>query len=89
MNNVCFEVKKYVEYEFSSNLETQISKIFSSVPDKLLERLMYNRLYNFLEVNSIIYDLQFSFRQKNSTSHALIHLTDKTREQLDSGDFTC
>ena len=89
MNNVCFEVKKYVGNEFSSNLETQISKIFSSVPDKVLERLMYNRLYNFLEVNSIIYDLQFSFRQKHSTSHTLIHLTDKTREQLDSGDFTC
>ena len=34
-----------------------------------------------------IYNLVF--RQKYSTSHALIHLTDKIREQLDSGNFAC
>ena len=50
---------------------------------------MCNRLYNFLELNSVIYDLQFGFRQTYSTSHALIHLTDKIREQLDSGNFAC
>ena len=57
--------------------------------DKVLERLMYNRLYNFSEINSVIYDLQFGFRQKYSTSRALIHLTDKIRQQLDSGNFAC
>ena len=40
-------------------------------------------------MNSVIYDLQFGFRQKYCASHALIHLTDKTREQLDSGSFAC
>ena len=50
---------------------------------------MYNQLYNFLELNSVISDLQFGFRQKYSTFHALIHLTDKIREQLDSVNFTC
>ena len=40
-------------------------------------------------MNSVTYDLQFGFRQKYSTSHALIHLTDKIREQLDSGNFAC
>ena len=28
---------------------------------KILERLVYNYLYNFLEMNILIYDLQFSF----------------------------
>ena len=55
--------------------------------EKVLERLMYNRLHNILEMNDVIYDLQFGFRQKYSTSHALIHLTDKIIEQLDSGTF--
>ena len=50
---------------------------------------MYNRLYKFLETNNLIYSLQFGFRQKHSTSHALIHLTDKIREQLDKGNFAC
>ena len=40
-------------------------------------------------MNSVIYDLQFSFRQKYSTSHAWIHLTDKIREQLDSAKLAC
>ena len=40
-------------------------------------------------MNSVIYDLQFGFRQKYSTPHALMHLTDKIREQLDSGNFAC
>ena len=49
---------------------------------------MYNRLYKVLETNNLIYSLQFRLRQKHSTSHALIHLTDKIREQLDKGNFT-
>ena len=57
--------------------------------DKILERIMYNRLYKFLETNNLIYSLQFGFRQKHSTSHAFIHLTDKIREQLDKGNFAC
>ena len=54
---------------------------------KVLERLMYNQLYNFLEMNGVIYDLQVGFRLKYSTSHTLIHSTDKIREQLDSRSF--
>ena len=48
---------------------------------------MYNLLNNFLEMNSVIHDLQFSFRQKYSASHVLINLADKIREQLDSWNF--
>ena len=50
---------------------------------------MYNRLYKFLESNKLIYSLQFGFRQNHSTSHALIHLTEEIRKQLDSGNFSC
>ena len=50
---------------------------------------MYNCLYKFLETNNLIYSLQFGFSQKHSASHALIHLTDKIREQLDKGNFAC
>ena len=57
--------------------------------DKILERIIYNRLYKFLETNNLIYSLQFGFRQKDSISHALINLTDKTREELDKGNFAC
>ena len=40
-------------------------------------------------MNSVIYRLQFGFRQKYSTSHAFINLTDKIREQPQSVNFDC
>ena len=57
--------------------------------DKILVRIMYNRLYKFLETNNLICSLQFGFRQKHSISHALIHLADKIREQLGKANFAC
>ena len=40
--------------------------------EKILEKLMYNRLYTFLNNSNIIYNLRFGFRQQYSTSHTLI-----------------
>ena len=57
--------------------------------DEILETIMYNCLYEFLESRNLIYYLQFGFRQKHSTSHALIHLTDKLWEQIHKGNFGC
>ena len=42
--------------------------------EKILEKLMYKRLYTFLNNNNIICNLQFGFRQQHSTSHALINI---------------
>ena len=50
---------------------------------------MYNCLYKFFEDNKLVYNLKFGFRQKHSTTHALIHQTKKIREQLDSGKYGC
>ena len=36
--------------------------LFSNI-EKILEKLMYKRLYTFLNNNKIIYSLQFGFRQ--------------------------
>ena len=40
--------------------------------EKILEKLLCKRLYNFLDYNNIIYGLQLGFRQQYSTSHALM-----------------
>ena len=50
---------------------------------------MYNYFYKLFEDNKLIYNLHFGFRQKHSTSYALIHLTDKICEQLDNGKYGC
>ena len=57
--------------------------------EKILEKLMYKRLYTFLNKNNVIYNLQFGFRQQYSTFHALINITENIRKALDDGTIGC
>ena len=57
--------------------------------EKIIEKLMYEKLSNFLDINSLIYSLQFGFRPKYWTAHALINLTETIRQSLDEGSFGC
>ena len=54
---------------------------------KILEKLIYKRLYTIL--NNNIYDLQFGFRQQYSTSHALINITENIRKSLEDRNIGC
>ena len=56
---------------------------------KVIEKLMYKRLYTFLDNTNIIYDLQFGFRQQYCTSHVLINVTEDIRKALDGGNIGC
>ena len=55
--------------------------------NKIVEKLMHQRLYAFLLRNDVIYNLQFGFRSGHSTDHALLHLTDDIRNALDHNQF--
>ena len=57
--------------------------------NKIFEKLAYSRLYSFLNLYNCIYELQFGFRAKHSTNHALFSLTEMVREALDQGNFAC
>ena len=57
-----------------------------SVFDKLLEKLMYARLYSFLLKHNILFKYQFGFRAGSSTSLAIIEIVDKLRESIDKGE---
>ena len=57
--------------------------------EKIIKKLMYKRLSNFLDINNLIYLLQFGLRQKHSTTHALISFTESNRQTLDEGSFGC
>ena len=43
-----------------------------SIFNKILERLMYNRLVKYFEKSCTFFDQQFGFRSNHSTVHALI-----------------
>ena len=57
--------------------------------EKILEKLMYKRLYTFLNSNNIMYNLRFGFRQQYSSSHALVNITENIRKALDGGNIGC
>ena len=50
--------------------------LISSV-SKILEKLMYKRLYPFLEENNSFYPYQFGFRPNLSTNSALIEIIEQ------------
>ena len=50
--------------------------------NKIIEKLMFKRLYSFMEQHKCIYDLQFGFRKNHSTNHALISIVEKIQEAI-------
>ena len=42
---------------------------------KVLEIIMYKRVYNHLDSNGLLYEKQFGFQRNNSTEHAILQLT--------------
>ena len=60
-----------------------------SVFSKIIGKLMHKRLYDFLEINNVIDPLQFGFRKKHSTAHALTSLTEKVKQIIDDGNYSC
>ena len=55
---------------------------------KIYERLVYNRLINFLYLNDTLYKYQFGFREKHSTELALILLLDKITSAIENNEYT-
>ena len=55
---------------------------------KILERIVYNRLINFLNKFSILSNNQYGFRKNHSTAYALIQLYDKLSDAIDQGKVT-
>ena len=46
-------------------------------------------LHGYLESRNILYPLQFGFRQKCSTNHALIQITESIHNSTENNEFGC
>ena len=58
-----------------------------SVFDKLLEKLMFDRLDSFLHKHKIFYKYQFGFRKNNATTNALTEIIDYIYKSPDEGNY--
>ena len=50
---------------------------------------MYKRLHEFLDKMDAFYSLQFGFKEKHSTNHSLISMTETIQSTLDNGKYGC
>ena len=55
--------------------------------DKILEKIMYTKIFQFFNNSNLLHPLQFGFRQNYFTAHALISLTETIRKYLAEGKF--
>ena len=55
--------------------------------NKIFEKIMYKRVYEFVEEKNILYELQFGFRTLHSTQHALTDITEDIRSAIDGNMF--
>ena len=54
---------------------------------KVLERIMYNTVYNHLDSKGLLYEKQFGFQRNNSTEHAILQLSSFEKGEYILGVF--
>ena len=57
--------------------------------NKILEKLMYKRLINFLEKNKILFQHQFGLKKNKSTSLAILDIYTNLTKSMENDSFSC
>ena len=55
---------------------------------KILEKMMYQRLSNFIFKHNILYDKQYGFIKGRSTEHAMLNILHKITESIEKKEYT-
>ena len=55
---------------------------------KVLERIIYSRLYSFFSENNILYKKQFGFQKQHSTDHAIVYLVNEILNSFENNCYT-
>ena len=76
-------------YKAGANSDTSNYRPISILPcfSKILECLMYNRLYKYLNENNILYEKQFGFQSEYSINDAIVQSVDKIFDSFEKGQF--
>ena len=54
---------------------------------KVFEKVVYNKILDFISDHNVLYDHQYGFRKGRSTQHAIITLVDRITKSQDMGDI--
>jgi hypothetical protein len=77
-------------YKSDDKLQVANYRPISILPifSKIFERIMYNRLLNYLQTKDILAQNQYGFRDKHSTYMALLSLVDDISEELNNKNYS-
>ena len=87
-----FKVAKVIsDYKEGSSLVVTNYRPISllSIFNKILERLVYNRLIKYFDKSSTSFDQQLGSRSSHSAVHALTLMIDKIQRAIDSKNYSC
>ena len=87
--NICRTAKVIPIFKTESRLLCNNCRPISLLSNisKIIEKIMYQRLNNFLEETNCFYNLQFGFHLNLSTNNALLSIIENIQTDLDNGDF--
>ena len=54
---------------------------------KIFERVIYNRIYNYMTTNNLFYKKQFGFQKNCSTEHAILELVEQITKSFDNNNY--
>ena len=72
----------------AENVTNYRSISFLPVSSKILERIMYNRIYRNLKSNNLLFDKEFGFQLNNSAEHAILHLVNDISCSFERGEYS-
>ena len=84
---ICIYVYIYISYIYVYIYKLYIISVLPCF-SKVLERIMYNRLYKYLCEEKLLYSKQFGFQKGHSTDHTIVHLVDQIYESYGNDNYT-
>ena len=76
--------KKGDKQVLSNNRPISVLSVFS----KILERIIYDRIYKFIDQNNILFKNQYGFRKNYSTSMALLEVANTIADAFESNSYS-
>ena len=70
-------LSKIVLHIFNLSSSKLVTAVTAACFSKILERIIYNRVYTYLQKNKTLYYKQFEFQAGYSIDHAIIQLLDQ------------
>ena len=78
-------------FEENDNTEPSSYRPISllSIFNRLFEKIMYNRLVEFMEKNDLLSNSQYGFRKHHATHHAILDIMNQIHSNFDNKLYTC